>query len=293
VSRRQLLTAFGGLWVGTDGVARAEPRMGEAAPGDGTDPVPGWGSPTPEERERGRKRLEDWIDMSGGRRRWSDLPVLRCGLDLAWPPGVAIWRPPFPSSAVRPELTAHFHRDKARLDFADPAGTRWGHDSVEAWVGTERGRSYDHIPWADRVVSVLKWYAAMPHKLLDPLVEVRVLPGAGDQLLLQFPQTHGQTGDRMMVRFADGRLIQLQHTARAFGEEVRVVAHYIDWMTVRGVRLPSEVQAEVVAPMRVRGRIRIRYLDWEVRTVSADFFEKPPDSMGLPPQSNGSPATKR
>jgi len=262
-TRRRLLTSGFAATV-APGLAR----------GEGMAELPSWGQPSDPDLHAGHAALTQQVAHHGGRAAWDRLPCLTCRLDTAWAPAARMWRPPMPKSTA-PRLTLDFRRDKARLDFHDPAGTAWGHDSVGAWAARQGQRTYDSIHHIARALPVLKWYAAMPHKLLDPGVSHRILSTAPDRVLVKFGTHNGQTGDRMLATFASGRLATLHHTARAFGDNVAAVARFESWSELEGVALPTSVRVSLTSPTAIQDAQVVRYLDWQVAKPVPGFFEKP------------------
>lgn len=247
--------------------------------------LPTWADAIPGTESDARRGLEDACDAVGGRSSWLGLPAVTAALTDTWSRAARAWRPPTPEGAAR--FTVHFEQDKARIDFADPAATCWGHDSREGWTASKGSRTYADAHHAERVVPTLKWFAAMPHKLLDPGVEARLWRPRGVdpasptdvQVLVRFGTEGGRTGDRMMatLRRADRRLIRLAYTARAFGENIVGMAEYVAWSEVDGVLLPSEVMVGLHAPAPIARAQHIRFEGWTVAPVPASFFEKPPE----------------
>ena len=197
-----------------------------------------------------------------------------------WSRAASALRPPTPDAPAR--FTVHFEQDKARLDFRDAQSTCWGHDSREAWTSRNAQRDYTHVRHAARAVPMLKWFAAMPHKLLDPGVQaqrVGLSSSAGPQVLVQFGTHDNRTGDRMLATFRphDGGLVKLAYTARAFGEHVMGLAEFVSWEIVEGVRLPAEVSVSLLSPVPLNLAQHLQFKGWALAEVAADYFEKPPD----------------
>jgi hypothetical protein len=171
----------------------------------------------------------------------------------------------------------NFRQDKARLDFSDERVTSWGHDSVEAWSARKGRRTYDEVSTASKVVPALKWYAAMPYKLLDPSVLHRMMPGSLGQILVQFDTDQGRSGDRMLASFRDGLLRELCHTARALHPDAVATARYVSWEDVEGVQLPAEIRVDLIAPIAIQDVQVLRFAGWRPSTHPASHLEKPTD----------------
>ena len=235
--------------------------------------MPRWGEPDSDALADGRRALDHHVQRLGGRAAWESLPTLACDVAVSWSAAARMWRPPMPSSVGT--LYVHFGLDKARLDFAHESSVSWAHDSVSAWTSANGARTYEHVHHAARVVPTLKWYAAMPYKLLDSGVQHRVPEGQPDQVLVQFGTTGGQTGDRMLATFADDQLVELQHTARGLGEQVVAAARFGPGTPFAGMWLPSEVRVTLRAPAPIRDAEVIRFSRWRTASVGAGFFEIP------------------
>ena len=255
--------------------------------------LPAWGTPSERERAVGRAALRQWVDGHGGRAAWESLSAVRCEVESEWAAAGRMWGPPLPVGTALPRLTVDFRADKARLDFDDRSGSRWGFDSTEAWTADARGRTYPDAHHAARVLPTLKWYAAMPHKLLDPGVRHRLVDGDPAAVLIQFSTARGQTGDTMLASFRQGRLASLRHTARALGDGVRAEARFVDWSQVGTVWLPREVHVSLLAPAAIQDVQKLRFVGWSAASVPPGFFEKPADvprragSRSEPPAEEG------
>jgi hypothetical protein len=242
--------------------------------------MPRWGTPSPDQLARGRVALADWVARHGGRSTWEALPPLATPVEVKWSSTARIWRPPLPASDRPATLTVHFVLDKARVDFHDPHHTSWGHDSQTAWVSEDGRRTYPSVIHAQRVVPSLKWYAAMPHKLLDPSTQLQLVEDRLDRVAIRFSTEGGQTGDEMLAEFEDGRLRRLFHTAREFGGAVRAVATFERWQTVAGVLLPELVRVALLSPAPVRDVQTFHFTGWKVVQPPSRFFEIPSEAGG-------------
>lgn len=247
----------------------------------GTVGVPAWTQPDPRSEAKARALLERSSNQAGGRDAWLALPPVSATLTDTWSRAAMAFRPPTPDAPAR--FTIHFEQDKARIDFLDTESTCWGFDSREAWTSRLGLRTYTHVHHAARTVPALKWFAAMPHKLLDPDVQAQMFPGAssaGPQVLVQFGTQGNRTGDRMLASFSsrDGTLVKLAYTARELGETVMGLAEFATWERVEGVQLPSEVKVGLLSPAALDLVQRVQFKNWTRADVAEDHFEKPPDS---------------
>ena len=241
--------------------------------------IPAWDTCRADSEGEARRLLERACDAVGGRSAWLELPPVAASLIQEWSALAESWRPPMPEADAR--FTVHFEQDKARVDFSDPAGTCWAHDSREGWSGARGRRTYTHAAQAHLMVPTFKWFAAMPHKLLDPSAEHRLWRAPdrnrGGQVLVRFGTDNGQTGDQMLATLSptDQRILRLTFTARELDAQVVGSAHFERWQPVGGLTLPSKVTVDLNAPVEVAEAQQLRFEGWRTIRVPDDFFEKP------------------
>ncbi len=215
-------------------------------------------------------RLRHAVDQLGGRAAWLDLPPLVSRL-LIQGPLLSQLRLPGAASMA---FSVHFEQDEARVDGTATPPWTWGYDGVDAWTATNGRRTDENIADARFWVPALKWYAAMPHKLLDPSIQTQADPLASNALNITFPGV--PLGDEMTAWLDEqGRFVRLDHTARALGPDVRVRAEWRTWQSVRDVSLPSQIHLRIQMPAMPAVPVQIQFLDWTIREPAPDFFEKP------------------
>lgn len=229
--------------------------------------------------------VERSVAAAGGRERFMALPPVTASVVEEWGLPMHVGQPHYPAgSPVR--ITVDFANTKARLDLTPGGETAWGHDSQSAWAQTDGVRSYGHLHEVAVVVPSFVWFAGLPHKLLDPGVELSYVGRQAyenkdyDVVFVSFKEGVGD--DELIVRFApdSGRLVSVTYTARDLGKDVVGTVVYTEWATVGGVELPCAWRQSLVSPRSLNDVHTVTLSPWTLATdLQTDWAEVPRPSL--------------
>lgn len=201
----------------------------------------------------GQQAIDQMIEAYGGRDAWLALGDVRGQFSDTWDMKMMS---PWDDGAVTGTFTFNAALDKGRLDLPD--GLVWGHDSVEGWIEQDGERVHKKVDDATFTVPTMAYFFQLPFRFGDPAAHVQYLgqhvTADGQrqhEVLITFGKGVGTVQDRYLARVdaRSGELAYVAFTVKDAGRMAEGDAHYTDWQTVGGVRMPRVIELDVIRPI--------------------------------------------